>query len=114
MIARILRGQAPELVRPAPVDSAGIDDHAANRRAVAGQELGRRMDDEVGTPVQRPAELGCRQVVVDDQGYPDLVRDVGDSTHVHADPPGDRTSGVYGKRASVRYKIDGRRRIKKT
>ena len=40
-----------------PVEPAGLDDDAAHRRAVAGQELGQRVDDDVGAPLERPAQV---------------------------------------------------------
>ena len=62
--ARRRNGNLP-LARP--VEPAGLDHDAAHRRAVAGQELGHRVDDEVGAPLERPAQVGRRHRVVDDE-----------------------------------------------
>ncbi len=78
VIGRLGLGQGRELVVLRPVEAAGIDDDAAHRVAVAGEELGRRMDDDVGAPFERPAEIGRGQRVVDDERDAGLVGDRGD------------------------------------
>ena len=50
-----------------PVERAAVDDDAAHRIAVAADELGQRMDDDVGAVLDRPHQVGRGQRVVDDQ-----------------------------------------------
>src|SRR3546814_18049084 len=85
-----------------PVEAAGVDDDAADRRTVARQELGRRMNDDVGAVLDRPAEPGRCQGVVDDQGNAGFLRAFRG-----------RTSVVKGQSVSVRVDLGGRRIIKK-
>ena len=40
-----------------PREAAGVDDRAADRGAVAAEVLGRRVQDDVGAEVQRPAQV---------------------------------------------------------
>ena len=67
-----------------PIEGASIDNDAGNRVAVAAEELGRRMQDDVGAVIDRANEVGRCQRVVDDQGHAGLARhpryrlDVGD------------------------------------
>ena len=49
-----------------PVELAAVHDHAAQRAAVAADELGRRMDHDVGAVLQRTDEDGCEGVVPDE------------------------------------------------
>ena len=46
------------------------------------------MDDDVGAPFERPAEIGRGQRVVDDQRDARFVRDVGDRLEVDDDAAG--------------------------
>ena len=70
-----------------PCSGALRDQHAADRVAVAVQELGRRVDDDVGAELERALEVGRHEGVVDRQeravGVRDLGRagDVGDLHH---------------------------------
>ena len=50
-----------------PVEIAAINDYAANRIAVAVEELGGRMDDNIGAMLERAAESWRCHGVVDDQ-----------------------------------------------
>ena len=65
-----------------PVEGAAVDDHAAHRIAVAADELGQRMDDDVGAVLDRPHQIGRGQRVVDDQRQAVLARDVADRLDV--------------------------------
>jgi len=56
-----------------PFDQLNHD--AGDRRAVADDELRRRVHDDVGAPFQRPAEIGRRERVVHDQWCSHLLRD---------------------------------------
>ena len=67
VVGRVGSGQERELAAPLPVEPAGLHDDAAHRRAVAGQELRQRVDDEVGAPLERPAQVRRRERVVDDR-----------------------------------------------
>ena len=46
------------------------------------------MDDEVGAPFERPAQIGRGEGVVDDEGHARLVRDLGDRLEVGDDAAG--------------------------
>ena len=61
---------------------------AADRVAVAAEEFGQRMHDDVGAVVDRLAEVGRRQRVVDDQRHAGASRDVGDRLDVGDDAAG--------------------------
>ena len=58
------------LVQGQVVGGHGADDNVG----VAGQELGRRLDDHVGAQLERPGAEGRRERVVDDEPGPDGVR----------------------------------------
>jgi hypothetical protein len=60
-----------------PVEAAAVDDDAADRGAVPADVLGRRVNDDVGAVVERPADNGRRRVV-DDQRHAQLLADLGD------------------------------------
>jgi hypothetical protein len=75
VIGRLGLGQGRKTVALRPVEAAGFDDDAAKRMAMAAQELGRRMADDVGAPGEWFAEIGGRQGVVDDQRNAGLVGD---------------------------------------
>ncbi len=53
----------------------GLHDDAADARAVAADELGRRMDHDVGAPFDRAAQVRRRERVVDEQRQLVVVRD---------------------------------------
>ena len=55
---------------------------------MAREELGRRMHDDVGAVLDRPAEIGRRQRVVDDERQARLVRDLRDGLDVDDDAAG--------------------------
>ena len=50
-----------------PVERPGLDHDAADARAVAADELGRRVDHDVGAPFDRAAQVRRRERVVHDQ-----------------------------------------------
>ncbi len=52
----------PREVAVAPVEPPGLDHHTAERGAVAADELRRRVHDDVGAPLDRPAQVGRRHV----------------------------------------------------
>ena len=58
VIGRLRLGQRGELTARGPIEFAGFDDHSAHGIAVAAQELRCRMHDEIGAPLERPAEIG--------------------------------------------------------
>ena len=74
---------ARELVGRAPVEAARLDHDAAHRRAVSAQELGHGVDDDVGAPLERPAQERRRERVVHDQRDAVLVGDRGERLEVH-------------------------------
>ena len=74
--------------RPSQSKRARIDEHAADHDAVAGQELGRRVEDEVGAVVERPHQVGRRERRVDEQRQPVLVRERRDARDVEHVEPG--------------------------
>jgi hypothetical protein len=69
-----------------PRERAAVDDRAADDGAVAAEELGGRVHDDVGAVLERADEVGRRDRVVDDERHAGLVRDVGDRADVeHVD-----------------------------
>ena len=60
-----------------PVERAGIDDHAADRRAVAADPFRCRRDDDVRAEVDGAGEITARaERVVDDEGDAVLLRNL--------------------------------------
>jgi hypothetical protein len=55
---------------------------------VAAEELGQRMHDDVGAVLERLAQVGRRQRVVDDQRHAGALGDVGDASMSVMTPPG--------------------------
>ena len=74
------------------VERAAIDDHAADRIAVAAEEFGGRVDDDIGAMLERPDQVGGRHRVVDDEREIVLLRDGRDGFEIddHAARIGDR------------------------
>ena len=58
VVARVGLGEAREPAARREVERAAVDDHAADRRAVAADELGGRVHDDVGAPLERTDEVG--------------------------------------------------------
>ena len=65
--ARLRQHRIAALARP--VEGAGIDDHAADRIAVAAEKFRQRMHDDVGAVLDRLHRVGRRQRVVDDERH---------------------------------------------
>ena len=79
-----------------PVELAGVNDDAAQRGAVAADELGGRMDNDVGTMLDRADQVGRAEGVVDDQRDAVLVGDSGNGVNV----------GDVGVGVAKRFNID--------
>ena len=70
----------------APGELAAIDDDAADRRPVAAQKLGGRVDHDIGAVLDGPAKVRRGHGVVDHQRHAGFVSDGGDLLdieHVH-------------------------------
>lgn len=76
VIAGIRLGQHRKLARRAPVETAAIDNDAADRGAVAAEPLGGRVHHDVGAEFDRPAEIRRREGVVDQQWNFCFMRDL--------------------------------------
>ena len=83
MVAVIRFRQGRELARCFPVKGPAVDQRTANRNAVAAQELGDRMHDDVGTMLERLEEVRRGKGVVDHERQPGVMCDVGDGRDVH-------------------------------
>ena len=79
-----------------PVKLAGVNDDAAQRGAVAADELGGRMDNDVGTMLDRADQVGRAEGVVDDKRNTVLVGDSGNGVNV----------GDVGVGVAKRFNID--------
>ena len=78
VIAGIGFGQHRKLAGAAPVEPAAVDDHAADGDAMAADPFGGRIHHDVGAELDRPAEIGRREGVVDQQRDLRVVRDLRD------------------------------------
>src|SRR5690606_29537502 len=67
--AVIRRGRTRDRRIATEIEGARIDDGAANRRSVTPDELRRRVNDDLGAPIDGAAEIGRRKGVIDDEGY---------------------------------------------
>ena len=76
VIAGIGLGQLRKFSGPAPVEPAAVDDDAADRDAMAADPFGRRIHHDVGAELDRPAEIGRRKGVVDQQRDFCVMRDL--------------------------------------
>ena len=79
--------QFGKLARFVPVKAAAIDHHAAHHRAVARQELGGRVVDQIGPVVKGLDQPGRGEGGIDQQRHARFVRDGAhglDVQHVHA------------------------------
>ena len=89
-----------KLARGREVEAAAVDDDAADRDAVAADPFGDGMHHDVGAELDRPAEIGGGEGVVDEQrnaGGMGDVRDLRDVEHLEAriaDGLGDDQPGV--------------------
>src|SRR5579863_5955645 len=55
---------------------------------MAAKELGRRVADDVCTPLDRPAEVRCGKRIIDDEWQPSLMGDLRDRLEVDDDAAG--------------------------
>ena len=92
----------------------GVDHDAADRGAVAAEELRGRVDDDVGAVLDRPQQVGRRHGVVDHERHAGLVRDVGDRrgrrARCRAGCPASRRTAAWcsaGSRRATRRALSG-------
>ena len=78
VIAGIGLGDGRKLARGREVETAAVDDHAADRDAVAADPFGDRMHHDVGAELDRPAEIRRGEGIVDQQRHAGRVRDFRD------------------------------------
>ena len=76
MIAGVRVRDQRELSTRSPVKLAGIDNHTAERRAVAADELRRRVDNDVRAVLDGADEIGRAKGIIDDDGKRMLVRNL--------------------------------------
>jgi hypothetical protein len=68
VVGRVGLGEAGELLDVLrPLELPAVDDDTADDRAVAAEELRRRVDDDVGAVLERADEVRRRDRVVDDE-----------------------------------------------
>ena len=60
-----------------PIEVTAVDDHTAQRGAVAADELGCGVDDDIGTMLQRTEQIRGAEGVVDDNRQTVLLGDLG-------------------------------------
>ena len=82
VVADVLRDEPRELARRRPVEFAAVDDDAAERRAVAADELRRRMHDDVRAVVERAQLVRRRERGIDNERDLVRMRDFRDSLDV--------------------------------
>ena len=85
-----------------PVERAAVDDHAADRIAVAAEKFGQRVHDDIGAMFERLAQIRCGERVIDDVGHAGAPRDLRHRIHVGDDAAriGDRLGeNRFGLRA---------------
>ena len=99
MIRGVGLGEILEAARSGPVELARVDDDAADGRAVAAEELGGGVDDDVRTPLDGPHQRRRSAGVVDNQRQPVFMRDGGELFDV-----GDVELGI-----AERFGVDGAR-----
>ena len=76
VISGIGLGQHRKFAGGAPVEPAAIDDDAADGDAMAADPFGGRIHDDVGAELDRPAEIGRGEGVVDQQRNLRVMRDL--------------------------------------
>jgi hypothetical protein len=74
--------QLREFAALSPIEAAGIDEHAANRGAMAAEELRRRVIEQVGAELERLHQVGRRERRIDEQRHARFVRDCRDCRNV--------------------------------
>ena len=67
MIAGIGLGQGLELARRLPIEVSAVDQNTTEGEAVTAEPLGRRMHHDIGTQLDRAAEVGAGKGTVDHQ-----------------------------------------------
>src|SRR2546423_3089972 len=67
MIGGTWFGQRRIFAALSPIELAAVDDQSGNRIAMATEKLRSRMYDDVGTPLDRPNEVGRGEGVIDDE-----------------------------------------------
>jgi hypothetical protein len=82
VISGIGLGQHRKLLRCAPVEPAAVDDDAANGDAVAADPFCRRIHDDVGAELNRPAEKRRCEGIVNQQRDFCVMRDVCNSRNI--------------------------------
>ncbi len=82
VIAGIGFGQHRKFAGRAPVEPAAVDDHAADRDAVAADPFGGRIHHDVGAEFDRPAEIRRGEGVVDQQRDLCVMRDCRDGRNI--------------------------------
>ena len=98
MVGGVGLGNLRVLSARLPVKVAAIDNHAAQRGAVAANELGCGVDDDVGTMLQRTEQIRGAEGVIDDNRQTVLLGDLGDGVDV----------GDVGVGVAERLEIDDR------
>ena len=111
-----------------PREAPAVDDGAAQRRAMPADELGERVNDDVGAMMKRLEHQRRGDSVVDDERHAGSVRDIGhrlkvddvarriaDRLDEHAtrslvDEPSDRLGPVVGREA--RLDTEGRQHVR--
>ena len=88
VIAGVRLGHRRDLPFALPVEPAAVDDRAADGDAVAADPFGDRVHDEVGAEFDRPAEIGRRERVVDQERHAGRVRDLRDAGMSSTSRPG--------------------------
>ena len=82
VVARIGLGEVREASARGEVELAAVDDATGDRGAMTTEELGHRVHDDVGTPLERTDAVGGGDGVVDHERHTDIVGDLGDSLDV--------------------------------
>ncbi len=82
VVAGVGLGEVREATGRGVVERAAVDDRAADRRAVAADELGEAVDHDVGAPLERTDQVRRGHRVVDHQRDAVGVGDAGDALDV--------------------------------
>ncbi|MBG9886966.1 hypothetical protein ABE10_10490, partial [Bacillus toyonensis] len=89
VIRGVRLGETGELLHVLrPGESSAVDHDAADRGAMAAEELGDRVHDDVSAVLERTDEVGGGDRVVDDQRHAVRMGDVGDRADVEDVDPG--------------------------
>ena len=82
MVARVRIRDIGILTAGFPVEFSGLNDYASQCRAVAADELGSRVNDDVGAVLDRPDQVRSAESVVDNHRKPIFVGDLRDRVDV--------------------------------